>query len=190
LQFSLARRSACSWSRADINKLGDMIMKKVAILAAAGLLLASVAAFAQMQHPRSGGTMPMPQDHGRMGPGSMPGGTMHEGMMQRGMMGHGMDGGMSSHSAMQPKGDTGPSSLAFHGITARMHAAMSIAFTGNADVDFVKGMIPHHQGAIDMAKTVIAFGKDPEVRKLAEEIIKAQESEIALMTEWLKKNGQ
>jgi uncharacterized protein (DUF305 family) len=41
-----------------------------------------------------------------------------------------------------------------------------------------------------MVKTVIAFGKDPAVRKLAEEIIKAQESEIALMTEWLKKNGQ
>ena len=71
-----------------------------------------------------------------------------------------------------------------------MHDAMSIAFTGNADVDFVKGMIPHHQGAIDMAKTVIAFGKDPEMRRLAEEIIKAQEGEIASMREWLKKNGQ
>jgi uncharacterized protein (DUF305 family) len=44
--------------------------------------------------------------------------------------------------------------------------------------------------ALDMAMTVLAFGKDPEVRKLADEIIKAQESEIALMQEWLKKNGQ
>jgi uncharacterized protein (DUF305 family) len=51
-------------------------------------------------------------------------------------------------------------------------------------------MIPHHQGAVDMAKTVLAFGKDAEVRKLAEEIIRAQESEIALMQEWLKKNGR
>jgi uncharacterized protein (DUF305 family) len=71
-----------------------------------------------------------------------------------------------------------------------MHSAMDIAFTGNADADFIKGMIPHHQGAVDMAKTVLAFGKDAEVRKLAEEIIRAQESEIALMQEWLKKNGR
>jgi uncharacterized protein (DUF305 family) len=67
---------------------------------------------------------------------------------------------------------------------------MDIAFTGNADVDFVKGMIPHHQGAIDMAKVVLAFGKDPEVKKLAEGIIKAQEEEIAWMNTWLQKNGK
>ena len=125
-----------------------------------------------------------------MGPRMMQGGMMHEGMINQGMMGRGMHGGMSSHSATQPKGDSDPSSLAFQGINTRMHEAMNIAFTGNADVDFVKGMIPHHQGAIDMAKTVIAFGKDPAVRRLAEEIIKAQESEIALMNEWLKKNSQ
>ncbi len=71
-----------------------------------------------------------------------------------------------------------------------MHEAMDITFTGDADADFVKGMIPHHQGAIDMAKTVLAFGKDPAVRKLAEEIIKAQESEIALMRDWLNKNSR
>jgi uncharacterized protein (DUF305 family) len=120
--------------------------------------------------------------------GHMMHGGMH-GMMsggQHGMTSGGQHGGMSA----QPKGDAGPSSLAFHGINAKMHTAMDIAFTGNADVDFVKGMIPHHAGAVDMARTVLAFGKDPEIRKLAEEIIKAQESEIALMQGWLKKNGQ
>jgi uncharacterized protein (DUF305 family) len=163
-------------------------MKRVAFFAAAALLLASAAAFAQMQHP--GGNPPMQHGGGHMGPGMMHGGTVGGGKMHQGMMGPGMHGGMSSHSATAPKGDNGPSSLAFQGINTKMHDAMNITFTGDTDVDFVKGMIPHHQGAIDMAKTAIAFGKDPEVRKLAEEIIKAQESEIALMKEWLKNKGR
>jgi uncharacterized protein (DUF305 family) len=96
----------------------------------------------------------------------------------------------SAHGSSKPKGDTGPSSAAFHAINAKMHEGMDITFTGNADIDFVRGMIPHHQGAVDMAKTVIAFGKDPQIRKLAEEIVKAQESEIALMQAWLKANAK
>ncbi|HWV54971.1 CopM family metallochaperone [Pseudorhodoplanes sp.] len=96
----------------------------------------------------------------------------------------------SAHDSSKPKGDAGPSSLAFHAINAKMHEGMDITFTGNADVDFVRGMIPHHQGAVDMAKTVLAFGKDPQIRKLAEEIVKAQESEIAMMQAWLKQNAK
>ena len=170
-------------------------MKRVVPLAVAGLVLASVAAYAQMQHQGHGSQAQMQQSHeGKMGPGMMHGGMM-QGSMQGGMHGgmrHGSpaSGGTSHGATSQPKGDTGPSSLAFNGINMKMHSAMDIAFTGNADVDFVKGMIPHHQGAIDMAKTVLAFGKDSEVRKLAEEVIKAQEGEIALMKEWLKKNSQ
>jgi uncharacterized protein (DUF305 family) len=86
------------------------------------------------------------------------------------------------------KGDQSPSTLAFQGVNAKMHEAMEIEFSGNADIDFVKGMIPHHEGAVDMAKVVLAFGKDPEVKKLAEAIIKAQEDEIAWMKGWLEKN--
>ena len=152
--------------------------KTTIVLAVAGLALASAVAYAKMHHEsgdsKQGATMG--QGHGSMVQGMMQGGMMH--------------GGMSGSMNMQPKGDNSPSSLAFHGVNMKMHNAMDIAFTGNADVDFVKGMIPHHQGAIDMAKTVMAFGKDPEVRKLAEEVIKAQEGEIALMKEWLKKTGQ
>lgn len=79
---------------------------------------------------------------------------------------------------------------AYEAANARMHRDMAITFTDDADVDFVKGMIPHHQGAVDMAKIVLQYGKDPELRKLAEEIIVAQEKEIAFMKAWLAKNGK
>lgn len=82
-----------------------------------------------------------------------------------------------------------PSTQAFEAANAKMHKDMQIHYTGNADVDFVRGMIAHHQGAIDMAKVVLEHGKDPEIRKLAEGIISAQEAEITQMQAWLKKNA-
>ena len=66
-----------------------------------------------------------------------------------------------------------------------MHKDMAVPLTGDADVDFLAGMIPHHQGAIDMAQVVLKHGKDPKVRKLAQEIIAAQKKEIAMMQAWL-----
>ncbi|MDX2073083.1 MAG: DUF305 domain-containing protein [Alphaproteobacteria bacterium] len=70
-----------------------------------------------------------------------------------------------------------------------MHRDMAIKFTGDADLDFVRGMIPHHQGAIDMAWVLKAYGSDPALRKLADEIIRSQAQEIQLMKEWLEKHG-
>ena len=68
-----------------------------------------------------------------------------------------------------------PSTAGYQAANAKMHKDMAIRYSGDADVDFARGMIPHHQGAIDMAKVVLAHGKDPEIRKLAEEVIKAQD---------------
>ena len=94
---------------------------------------------------------------------------------------------MAGHSMT---GQESPATVAFMEANAKMHTDMAIAFTGDADVDFIAGMIPHHQGAVEMAKIVLEHGKDPEVRKLAEGIIAAQESEIAWMTDWLAKHGK
>jgi uncharacterized protein (DUF305 family) len=97
---------------------------------------------------------------------------------------HGGHGGHGTHAAETA------STAAFRASNDKMHAAMAIEYTGDADVDFVRGMIPHHQGAIDMAKIVLQHGKDPAIRKLAQDVITAQEREIADMQAWLKKNAK
>ena len=71
-----------------------------------------------------------------------------------------------------------------------MHKGMhSAGYTGEPDHDFVTMMIPHHQGAIDMAKALLLYGKDEQLKRLAQEIITDQESEIQLMQLWLKQHG-
>jgi uncharacterized protein (DUF305 family) len=70
----------------------------------------------------------------------------------------------------------------------QMMMDMDIAATGDADKDFVRMMIPHHQGAIDMAKVEIQYGNDEKLKAMAREIIAAQEKEIAEMKEWLANN--
>jgi uncharacterized protein (DUF305 family) len=64
---------------------------------------------------------------------------------------------------------------------ARMHAAMDVPFSGDPDRDFANMMIPHHQGAIDMALVELRFGKDEHLKRLAQEIIVDQQQEIAVM---------
>jgi uncharacterized protein (DUF305 family) len=78
---------------------------------------------------------------------------------------------------------------AFQEVNARMHREMAVSLTGDADRDFAAAMIPHHQGAIDMARIVLEHGSDPEIRKLAQEVIQAQAVEIARLREWLARHG-
>lgn len=102
--------------------------------------------------------------------------------------GHGSHG--SHGAAHAQKAEANPASAAFAAANAKMHEAMNIRFSGDADVDFARGMIAHHQGAVDMAKILLAHGKDPEMRKLAEEVVRTQEAEIAFMKNWLAKKGK
>lgn len=68
----------------------------------------------------------------------------------------------------------------------KMHKDMDIAYTGDADIDFVRGMIPHHQGAIEMAWILVEHGRDPLLREIANDVIRSQQQEIAWMQEWLE----
>lgn len=96
-------------------------------------------------------------------------------------------GGHAGHAMPADAGS--PSTAGFEAASARMHEGMAIAYTGNADVDFARGMIPHHQGAIDMATVVLEYGSDPDIRELAEGVIAAQQAEIAFLEEWLAAHG-
>lgn len=94
----------------------------------------------------------------------------------------------SSHAMPMATGNTAASD-AFAAANAKMHQEMAVELTGNPDVDFIRSMIPHHQGAVDMARIELEHGTDPEVKALAEAVIAAQQKEIAWMQAWLAKNG-
>ena len=101
-------------------------------------------------------------------------------------------GGHAGHAVQQPSapGVVTAATKAFEAVNAKMHADMAIKFTGDADVDFVRGMIPHHQGAIEMAEVILKHGNNRKVRQLATTIIREQKKEIKWMTVWLAKNAK
>ena len=95
--------------------------------------------------------------------------------------------GLPSSKKEQTEGAAG---LEMEQAMEKMHAGMaSIKLSGDNDADFVRLMLPHHQAALDMAKAELANGKDPQMRRLAQEIVTDQQSEIELMRLWLERHG-
>ena len=100
--------------------------------------------------------------------------------------GHGSHAGHSSSASN--KSTTAVSTKKYQQINDNMHKSMDIKFTGDADKDFLAAMIPHHQGAVEMAEVVLQHGKNPKIRQLAQEIITMQKKEIAEMKQLLKES--
>lgn len=97
--------------------------------------------------------------------------------------------GGHSTPMQRPQALDTPAIKGYKAANAKMHQDMDIPYTGDSDVDFVRSMVPHHQGAIDMAKVALQNTKDDQVRKWATEVIREQEREIAEMKAWLKGKG-
>ncbi|WP_246215845.1 CopM family metallochaperone [Microvirga makkahensis] len=143
-----------------------MITKTIAALAITAL---AGVAYAQTSH-QGHGSMPMS--------GAMPMGNMDPAAMQKMMQ------------DMMPSPNDPASTKDFKAADMKMMHNMHVPYTGNPDVDFRTHMIPHHQGAVEMAKVALKHTKDPETKRMAQKIIDDQEKEIAEMQDWLKKNGK
>ena len=89
---------------------------------------------------------------------------------------------MSTGSAMQQE--------LMQGMNQMNQDMMAAAQYKDPDVAFAAGMLPHHIGAVKMAEVELKYGKDPEMRKLAEDIINAQQAEIEQMQKWLKAHNK
>jgi uncharacterized protein (DUF305 family) len=162
---------------------------KTILINAVALFALSAPAMAQHDHGSSAAAGSSPaasQGHGHMPMMQAQGGGMMQG--QGGMM-HGR-GGMQGQGGMSQSAQ----SEATRGYMAAMEKMdrpmMEAAQDSDPDAAFVKAMIPHHQGAIDMARVVLQHGKDEQAKKWANDVIREQQRELAEMQEWLKKRGK
>ena len=118
-----------------------------------------------------------------------PGMAQHRGHHQGHDQGH--DQGHAGHVAAKPQRTTAdtPATAEFKAAHGAMMRNMAVPYTGDPDADFRIQMIPHHQGAIDMAYVAMRHAKDPWTRQLAEGVIVEQQREIAEMQAWLQRRG-
>jgi uncharacterized protein (DUF305 family) len=144
-----------------MNKITNIIVA-IAIAGIAGV------AYAQTAH----------HGHGSAPMGNMPVGHMDPATMQTMMQ------------DMMPSPNDPESTKDFKASHMSMMKNMHVPFTGNPDIDFRAHMIPHHRGAVEMAKVALKHTKDPETKRMAQKIIDDQEKEITEMQDWLKKNGK
>ena len=86
-------------------------------------------------------------------------------------------------------GPATPAVSEYQAAHAAMMRGMALPYTGDPDVDFRVQMIPHHQGAIDMARVALRHAKDPWTRQMAEGVIVEQQREITEMQQWLARRG-
>ena len=163
-------------------------MKKALITL--GLLALATTALAGCAHPHNDDRHRHHSDAGHttmMAPGSGMGMMGHQqhvdhgGMHGSGPMHHdGMDHGDGHHG----NGRHDPFAASHERMMEDMHG---FELTGDPDYDFVRGMIPHHEAAIDMARILLQYSDDPELRSLAEDVIREQEREIREMQDWLNR---
>jgi len=162
------------------------MMKRSIVSVAAALALFGMAAPASAQQTQPQGASSSMAGHSDMAAGSQA--LPEQCRAARANMPQGQGTGDMPGMSMQGMTDA---QKAYKEAMNKMHPPMMTAIQAkDPDVAFICGMLPHHQGAIDMARAELKYGDNPEAKRMAEKVIKDQGEEIEKMTAWLKKNAK